>query len=153
VPAPYDINGGRVALGLVVGTIVALLYFGLPFAEFGIYVVLFGTPLALGGVLVIVLPAFFLLRRWRRLSIFAAVLVGGVLAMLPYIAYALAYSSDPLFLSSGDDTYLNGHLTAAGWLYFFGKVPLWFFGGGALGGAVGWLIAFGFRLRPQRQAA
>jgi hypothetical protein len=153
VPSPYDINGWSVALGFIFGVIVVVAYFAIPYGQFGIAVAIVVTPVAAAGALVVVLPAFFLLRRWERLSVHAALLVGGLLATLTYGGFALAYSSDPLFLSSGGGTYENGRLTASGWLYFFGEVPLWFFGGGALGGAVGWLVAFGFRLRPQRRAS
>ena len=78
-------------------------------------------------------------RRWQRLSIYAAVPVGGVIATLPYAGYLLYFRSERVLWDNG-------------WLYLLVALPLWFFGGGALGGAVGWLVGIGRRVRPPRAA-
>jgi hypothetical protein len=87
---------------------------------------------------VVVTPlAYVLLRRWQLLNIYATLLIGGMVAALPYVGYAVTYAVDPLFLSSG-----RPDLAVL--------VPLWFFGGGAIGAGVAWLVGVGFRVRPPR---
>jgi hypothetical protein len=151
MPAAYDVNPFRLALGLLIGAVAAVAYFAIPFAEMWVLVAMVAVPVAAVAAVVVAPVAFVVLRRRQLLSLQAALLIGGAFATLPYVAYALAYAGDPLFLSSpGPDAFVDGRLTLAGWLYLAVKWPLWFFGGGALGAGVAWLIGIGFRVRPRR---
>jgi hypothetical protein len=135
VPARYDVNPWRMALGLLIGAVAAVAYFAIPFGEMWPLVAAFAVPVAAVAVVVVAPVAYVLLRRWQLLNIYATVLIGGMAAALPYVAYAAAYAVDPLFVSSG-----RPDLAVL--------VPLWFFGGGAIGGGVAWLVGVGFRVRP-----
>jgi hypothetical protein len=148
MPAAYDVDPVRLALGLLIGAVAAVAYFAIPFAEMWMLVAIVAVPVAAVAAVVVAPIAYVVLRRRQLLSLQAVLLVGGACATLPYVAYALAYAGDPRFLSSpGPEAFVDGRLTLAGWLDLAVKWPLWFFGGGAFGAGIAWLIGIGFRTR------
>ena len=125
------------ALGLLIGAVAAVAYFAIPFGEMWPLVAAFAVPVAAVAVVVVAPLAYVLLRRWQLLNVYAVLLIGGAVATLPYVTYAAIYAVDPLFLSSE-----RPDLAVL--------VPLWFFGGGAIGGGVAWLVGVGFCSLPPR---
>src|SRR5467141_3516933 len=93
-PAPYDIDGRRLALGLVAGSAVAICYFAIQFYPDWDIVFIVGAILAAVLVPAVGLPLYCLLRRGQLLSVYAAVLAGGLLTMLPYLLFRLYDLSD-----------------------------------------------------------
>jgi hypothetical protein len=140
VPARYDVDPWRLALGLLIGAVAAVAYFAIPFGEAWPLVAAFAVPVAAVAVAVVAPVAYVLLRRRQLLNVYAVVLIGGAVATLPCVAWALAFADrDRLTLADS----LDVAAVAA-------KVLLWFFGGGAIGAGVAWLIGVGFRVRPPR---
>ena len=137
--APYDIQAGRVVAGAIAGAVVALAYFAVQFREAWPLAVMFGGPPAAVGLVALV-PIYFVLRRWQLLNVYVAILLGGVMTLTPYaLVTAYDYDEPP---GKYDDP-----------LLIFVEEPMWFFGSGALGGAAGWLVAFGWRARAPRRDA
>jgi hypothetical protein len=151
VPTPYDINPWRLAVGVVLGAIAAIIYYCIPFGEAWPLIAVFAVPI--GGVVIAVgvLPIYVLMRRWQRLSAPTTILIGGALATLPYAIYIAYFITDPTFRESFPHSLSDGRLTSDA-LTSIVWAPLWFFGGGALGGAVAWVTGIGFRRYPQRRA-
>lgn len=153
MPAPYDIDPWRLALGVVLGAIAAIVYYCIPFGEAWPLVAAFAVPIAAVVIVVGVPPLYFLMRRWQRLSVLTTILIAGLLATLPYVIYVAWFIWDPVFRESFLSRSLaDGRLTSDAWTSIL-WAPLWFFGGGALSGAVAWLTGIGFRRFPRRRAS
>lgn len=141
----------RLALALAGGAAVAIAYFAVEAWPAWQPVAAVGAILAIVLVPAAGLPFYFFLSRHGRLSIYAAVVCGGVLTTLPYVLFTLASwpTAGIEFAQIGETVrILNGRFTREGLLAYFVWQPLWFFAGGALGGAVTWIIGFGLRTRP-----
>ena len=89
--------------------------------------------------LVIAVPAFFALHRTLRATALNCVLVGAVVAAMPWLLLAL-------LLPSGDNATINGHsaridgrTTLWGW-FVLGRFIAMVAGAGTVGGAVFWLV-------------
>lgn len=147
----------RVGLGFVIGAIVAVAYFAVQAWPYWQLFAGVGAMLAVALVPLIGLPLYGLLRRYGGLNIYAAILGGGCLTLLPYVIFELVVQPDGASFSQvGDTVYVrDGALTTAGFLSAFLWTPLWFFAGGAIGGAVAWVATFGcvyaYRGRNERQ--
>jgi hypothetical protein len=147
VPAPYDINPWRLTLGVFLGAVAAIVYFCIPFGEAWPLIAAFAVPIGAVVIVVAVPPVYYLMRRWQRLSVVTTILIGGVMATLPYAIYVAINISDPLFMGSSHIRLTDEALFDLVW------APLWFFGGGALAGAVAWVTGIGFRRFPPRREA
>jgi hypothetical protein len=86
------------------------------------------------------LPAYFMLRRHLSARLVGCVLVGSVIAALPWALLVMIGSGASEASINGRATVLNGHTTAYGWLKnaeFILTIGLF----GAFGGLVFWVVA------------
>lgn len=91
-------------------------------------------------VIVLGLPAYFLLKHIKRVTWWTTVVSGFFIAATPVAIFLWPYGSPGSSASSnGVDTMINGVPTLAGWLDYI-KVVLFF-------GVIGWASAFVFWLQ------
>jgi hypothetical protein len=131
---PERISFGRLALGFAIPALALLgFYTYLLWPSWEVALVVGG---GLGGALILLLglPAFFLLRKRKMLSVYVAVALGGILCALPIaILGSLNFMGDaPPARIFADHAYF---------------VLVYFFLPGCAGGLIGWLAAVGFRIR------
>lgn len=143
-----NISGPRLFAGFAAGAAVPLAAFAFLLWPSWQAVLLIGIFFAALLLLVIGMPAFFILRRFGLLNIYAAILLGGILCALP-VYYFSFYNALTTHSMTRDDAQLiiDGRLTLQGFLHLFVYDPVWLFVPGAVGGLVGWLVAAGFRTR------
>jgi hypothetical protein len=139
-PALPRPNGRRVALGFVLAPALAAAAFSVVEGDSSptmfVAAMLYG---ALPATIVLGIPAYFILRNWCRPHVATIVLVGGLIAIIPWVL---------LFIIGGPEqgqvgncvTTINGQMT---WCGFVGALEVLaeIFAFGAFGGLVFWFCA------------
>jgi hypothetical protein len=132
---------------------------------FGFSVAPYYWPFGLIGTLIVavllgifaVAPVYLFLKRRRLLRPWWALLAGAFLASIPAFLVMLALHVFAFLLSLGAlldgeslasilEPWIGGDLAA--YSLHLAWIALWFAPFGALGAAVAWLLAFGFRWKP-----
>ncbi len=134
----------RVALGFLLAPLIAAFAFSL-IEDHSLAVV---VPAALYGgypaAIVLGIPAYVLLRGAMQPRFWVLMIMGGVIAVLPWIALALSNTAGSSQVGNCQST-IDGRMT---WCGFVGNLWLWgqIFCFGAFGGLVFWFcVAFGLR--------
>jgi hypothetical protein len=154
---PYDIKGWRVALGLGIGAAIPVGINTVLSFRLWLIALIVGTVAAVLFVFLIGLPIYRFLRGRQMLTMYAAVVIGGLLTALPDLLMTVVGMANPglkTLVVNHVVLVADGRLTGAGWVHFFVWRPfVLYFPMGAVGGLVAWLIAVGFRIRPRRISA
>jgi hypothetical protein len=143
-----------VRLGFLAGFAVPLFFItALSNPSVWILVLLVGAVLAIVPLALAVI-VYEVLKSQARLRLWWAVLVGAVLCPLPVVAINLMAigPNGSQTLAAGEWVLVHGQYTPAGIWHYFIVQPAMYGLAGALGGIVGWLIAFGPRVKaPMRE--
>jgi hypothetical protein len=142
----------RVALGFLLAPLIAALAFSL-FEDHSLNVV---VPAAMYGgypaAIVLGIPAYVLLHGTMQPRFWVLMIVGGVIAVLPWMALALTNTEGSSQVGNCQST-IDGRMT---WCGFLGNLWLWgyIFCFGALGGLAFWgCVAFGLKPKAPSDVA